>query len=61
ITYDTIYALFEKEFQAILSSNCMEIENIKWELDIDINKERDFTYNWIQKRLLFLDNYFLNL
>ena len=53
--------LFVKNFNTIKNSNIIDIENRKWDLNIDINSEEEFLINWIDKRVLFLDDYFDNL
>ncbi|MFO7867723.1 MAG: CotH kinase family protein [Bacteroidales bacterium] len=61
LTYEHIHDVFEKEFETVLSSNCIKIENKKWDLDVNIKEERAFTYSWIKRRLRFLDQYYSNL
>lgn len=48
-------------FSTIDKSNIIDIENEKWKNRTDINFEREFLLNWIENRVLFLDNYFDDL
>ena len=53
--------MFIDNFTRINYSKVIEIENRKWNSNIDINVEQAYLINWIENRLVFLDNYFNNL
>jgi len=53
--------LFLKNFTQINRSGIIVIENKKWDANIDIEKEKEYLTDWMDQRLIFLDNYFKNL
>ena len=53
--------MYIDNFNIIITSGIIDIENKKWESNIDINSEQEYLIDWIENRLIFLDNYFDNL
>ena len=53
--------LFNDNFSKINNSKIIDIENEKWGSNIDIYSEQQYLINWIENRLIFLDDYFDNL
>ena len=53
--------MFNDNFMFINKSEIIDIENKKWGSNIDINSEQEYLIDWIENRVIFLDNYFDNL
>jgi spore coat protein CotH len=53
--------MFTDQFMLINTSEIIDIENRKWGSSIDLNSEKQYLIDWIENRLIFLDNYFYNL
>lgn len=53
--------IFENNFNEIGHAGIIEIENKKWNENINIADERSYIDNWIVNRLNFLDEYYSNL
>ncbi len=53
--------LFADNFNLINNSDIIEIENKKWESNIDMDEEEEYLMNWLENRTDFLDNYFNDL
>jgi spore coat protein H len=53
--------LFIEHFSEIEKSGIIDIENRKWESNIDFQSELDYLIDWIEKRVIFLDLYFDDL
>ena len=53
--------MLNNNFILINKSGIIEIENKKWERNLDLNSEQAYLITWIENRVIFLDNYFDNL
>ena len=53
--------VFEINFNQIINSNIMYIENTKWNKNINLLHEKENINNWIINRVLYLDEFFTNL
>ena len=58
---ESLTLIFEENFNLITQSNIIEIENNKWNLNINTQNEQHYLLAWIQNRTNFLDEYFNNL
>ena len=56
-----LLSVFQNHFNDIGKSGIMQIENEKWDLEIDIQAEQVYLEEWLYKRLEFLDDYFKEL
>lgn len=57
----TMKNLFEENFKVIKESNIIEIDNQKWDNNVDLNAEQAYINNYIQQKWSFLDYYFTHL
>jgi spore coat protein CotH len=61
IDSSSLLDIFESNFSEIKKSGIINIENSKWNENINIQQEQDFLNNWLINRINFLDEYFANL
>jgi len=53
--------IFDINFNLIKKSNIIDIENSKWNTNVNLEEEHLYINNWLINRLNFLDEYYLNL
>ena len=53
--------MYLDQFMLINTSEIIDIENRKWGSNIDLNSEKQYLIDWLENRVIFLDNYFDNL
>lgn len=56
-----IKAYFNKHFIQFENSGAFERETDRWGFEYDLTTEKDYLENWIDERLVFLDEYFESL
>lgn len=61
LTNASLATYYEKSFIEIEKSNILAIEALKWGINIDIQQEQAYLTNWINNRLIFLDDYFTSI
>ena len=61
LSNDAILDIYKANFKILKKSGIQEIENDKWNLDIDFNDEQIYLEQWILKRLDYLDLYYEEL
>ncbi|MEN8958140.1 MAG: CotH kinase family protein [Flavobacteriales bacterium] len=52
---------FDDNFALINKQNIVPIENKKWQSTINYQNEQQYLLNWLDNRVIYLDNYFTNL
>lgn len=57
----SLMQVFNEKFERYADSDLIQRENAKWNQSIDIEAEKAQLNNWINARLVFLDNYFESL
>jgi len=61
LSEENIKELFTQHFTTLKASDIMALENKKWGSKIDMNMEQEYLIQWLEYRLVFLDEYFKNL
>jgi hypothetical protein len=60
-TYNNLTSMFDDNFTELINYNVISTENSIWGTNIDLLNEKNYIFNWINNRLVFLDNYYGNL
>lgn len=61
LSNDEIKKIFTNHFSTLNKSDIINIENKKWNENIDLDTGQEYIENWIDNRILYLDNYFNTL
>lgn len=61
ISLSTLCPYFQENRDLFIRNNCINRENERWNVSLDINTEYNYIESWTTERLEFLDDYFENL
>lgn len=53
--------MFIKNFNQVNQLDIINLENKKWGCQINIEEEQEYLLDWLEKRVVFLDNYFAQM
>ena len=59
--YASLSALIDAKTSVLKASDIIAVDNAVWDRNTDILQEEAYVLNWLQNRLIFLDDYFANL